>query len=157
MCEILHDSHVGKPAAEPLSAGCIALLRGTIRDRRENTGEDLIERIDDTSLEKYKGDLGTHASRGRQGAEQQSEGTGGDERRATGRKKEHVDRADEVGVHESFKVLRRGAVVGVDDSDDAKTGIFDESLVRVTKAVTDDRPNTTNHGEMLDRDVPAAI
>ena len=64
---------------------------------------------------------------------------------------------DEIGVDELFKVVGGGAVIGVDDADDAKAGVLDQSLVGVPEAVANDGPDATNHGEMLYGDVPTAI
>ena len=44
-----------------------------------------------------------------------------------------------------------------DDADDAEACELDQTLIRVSKTVADDRPDTANHREVFRRDVAATV
>ena len=64
---------------------------------------------------------------------------------------------DEVDVHDGFEVLGGRAVVGINDADNAKTSEFDETLVGVSQAIANYRPDAADHREVFYRDVATAI
>lgn len=60
-----------------------------------------------------------------------------------------VDGSDCVDIDEGFQMLRRGAMVGINHTNNTETCIFDQPLVRVGKTVSDDGPCGSDHGEMI--------
>ena len=117
----------------------------------------MVQGVDDASFQQHERHLGTNASRSRQSPKEESERAGRDEGRSARGEEEHVDSANEVDVDQGLKVLGGGAIVGIDDADNTETSEFDKALVRVSQTVANYWPDATDHREVFNRDVSAAV
>ena len=129
MGQVLHDGHIGKTTTKTLSTSGITLFADAVRRRGQDASKDLVQGVDDASLQQNQRHFGTDPSRSRQSSKEKREGARRNERRAACGKEEHVDSADEVDVNECLEILRGRAVIGINDADDAETSKLDKALV----------------------------
>lgn len=147
MSEVVKNDHIRQSSSETLSVRSVSLLIRLVSSR-EDSGKDLVERVDHSRLEERERNLRRRLCGGRESLEEMSVGSRSEDGRSTGGSEELVESLDELDVEEGFEVVC-SVTERLDGSKNGERSLFDETLVWVAENISEHREDVPDHVERV--------